>query len=186
MGGAVAYVCNTSRVHAMGWAGGGERAAGEAAARPSSTHLHDRRFALHALQHVWMRRALHTVAHELAVRLRRLVQVRCRRIRLPARIRLAPPGGAARLLSVRVRHTFPDATSVVSHRSTVANSHSIDFVCWLSVVIAGFPVFPVYPVTSPVAHSRSTARGVVWARQRALQNPLKVTGCLIFPDIEFA
>jgi hypothetical protein len=41
--------------------------------------------------------------------------------------------------------------------------------------------FPVYPVRSPVAHSRTTARGVVGALQRALQNPPKVTGCPDFP-----
>ena len=41
--------------------------------------------------------------------------------------------------------------------------------------------FPVYPVRSPVAHSRSTARGVVGALQRALQNPPKVSGCPDFP-----
>ena len=42
-------------------------------------------------------------------------------------------------------------------------------------------LFPVYPVRSPVAHSRSTARGVIGALQRALQNPPKVTGCPDFP-----
>ena len=47
--------------------------------------------------------------------------------------------------------------------------------CW-------FPsLFPVYPVRSPVAHSRSTARGVVGAHQRALQHLPKVTGCPDFP-----
>ena len=47
--------------------------------------------------------------------------------------------------------------------------------CW-------FPsLFPVYPVRSPVAHSRSTARGVVGALQRALQHLPKVTGCPDFP-----
>ena len=45
-----------------------------------------------------------------------------------------------------------------------------------------FPsLFPVYPVRSPVAHSRSTARGVVGALQRALQHLPKVTGCPDFP-----
>ena len=45
-----------------------------------------------------------------------------------------------------------------------------------------FPsLFPVYPVRSPVAHSRSTTRGVVGALQRALQHLPKVTGCPDFP-----
>ena len=57
----------------------------------------------------------------------------------------------------------------------------------LTLFLLRFPVSPlsasIRSVRSPFAHSRSTARGVDGARQRALQNPPKVTGCaLIFPD----
>ena len=62
-----------------------------------------------------------------------------------------------------------------------ADAEQTTFVSVVVVCMLGSLSLPVYPVRSPVAHSRSTARGVVGALQRARQNPPKVTGCPDFP-----